>query len=95
MKMSIIKCLSLFVASGNGARCNQMRTVLRDTMMVKDLRTGLSKTHLHKHCKADPRYKEDHYRVGREIGRLVSTMLVGIDDSFYSPDENVPNTVAN
>jgi len=87
MNMSIIKVLSLFVASGNGDRCNQMRAALRHHLMVPDQKTGLTKIYLHKNCKTDPKYKDDHYRVGREIAKIISPLLNGIPAHFYSQDE--------
>lgn len=87
MNMSIIKSFSLFVASGNGDRCNTMISILRHNMIAIDQKTGLSVVHLHKNCKDDPKYKEDHVRISRNLGKLVVPMLRDIPEEFYTSGE--------
>lgn len=89
MKLSIIKCLSIFVVSDNSEKCNQMRSALHSNMISPDFITGLSKVHLHKNCKYDPSLKDHHQRISREVAKLVIPFMKGIPMHFYGPDKNV------
>lgn len=86
MGMSIVKSLSILVVSGHSDRCNLLRSALRDHLLQTDVETGLSKIHLHKNCKTDEKLKDHHYRVGREITKVLRPFLFGIPTHFYGPD---------
>lgn len=86
MGLSVIKSLSILVASGHGDRCNLLRSALRDHLLQVDEETGLMKIHLHKNCKSDEKLKDAHYRVGRELGKIIRPILSGIPTHFYGPD---------
>lgn len=89
MALSIVKSFSIMVASGQGQRCNNLRSALRSCLIVNDEITGLSKIFLHKNCKKDPKYKDDCFRVSKEVGRVVQDNLAGIPAYFYGPDKQI------
>lgn len=89
MGLSIVKSFSILVASGNGQKCNAMRAALRNCLISSDEETGLSKIHLHKNCKKDPKYKDDSLRVSKEVGVVVKEMLDGVPSFFFGPDKGV------
>lgn len=86
MRMTVIKCFSLFVASGNSHRCNEMRDMLRNNLMLVDTKTGRLKVDIYKNGKNDPSLKESHNKICREVGMLVTPMIQGIPHSFFGPD---------
>jgi hypothetical protein len=89
MGLSIIKSFSILVASGNGQKCNQMRSVLKECLLMEDSETGLSKIFLHKNCKKDPLLSEHCLRVSKEVGKVVKEVLLDIPDHFYGPDQKI------
>lgn len=89
VSMSVIKCFSLLVASNQSDRCNELKNKLRDSLLVKDETTGLSKVYLHKFGLQS--HREGHIRTGQEVAGVVFPMLKGIPDIFFGSDKQNQN----
>lgn len=84
MRLSLIKCFSILVVSGNGARCNEMRQKLHDTLFQVDAETGMSKLFLHKWGREE--HKDHFFRVGREVYRAITPLLSDVKPIFFGQD---------
>ena len=80
MRLTLVKCLSVLVASGHGERCNEMRARLKDILLLKDSKTGISKWRIHKFGKEDESIKYDYYRVGSEVYKNIVPLLRDIPE---------------
>lgn len=89
MGLSIVKSFSILVASGNGHKCNGMRSALQSNLIALDEQTGLSKVFLHKQGSKNTKYKEDCDRVSREVGQIVQEALTGVSAYFYGSDKKI------
>lgn len=74
---TLMKCFGALVASGNGSRCDNLRSLLRQNLLVIDRFTGQSKVWLHKFGRK--KYPNCH--------RLLRMELAEEIDSLY---EDVP-----
>jgi len=84
-RISLVKCVSILVASGYGDRCNVLCSRLRQQLLQTDPVTGLPKVYLHKYGKQ--KYAQDSVRISKEVGRVITPLLIGIPDIFYGPDK--------
>jgi len=50
---TLMKCFGALVASGNGNRCESLRSLLRSNLLIVDKHTGQSKVWLHKFGRKD------------------------------------------
>ena len=82
--LSVIKCMTILVASGNGIRCNDLKEVLRNHLLTRDEETGEMKVLVHKFGRYD--FKEDHERICREVGSIIFPIMKGINKHFYCSD---------
>lgn len=79
--MTLIKCFTVLVASGNGGRCTKLRNVIRNSLLLDDLETGESKLHIHKFGKNN---NSDAYnRVCNEVAINISPLLSDIKKHFF------------
>lgn len=86
MSMSIPKCFSVLVASGNGQVCNDLKSNLRTNFAIIDEKIGISKTLIHKEYRKNPEYKQDYDRVKMELAQLVEKYYTDIPVYFFGPD---------
>ncbi len=89
MGLSIVKSFGILVASGNGQKCNALKAALRSNLMGTDEKTGMSKIFLHKNCRKDSVYKDDHFRIAKEAGKIVQEVLSDIHPHFYVYDKKI------
>lgn len=89
MALSIIKTFSILVASGNGQKCNSLKSKLHHEILATDDETGMSKLYLHKFCRKAPGMAEHHRRIALEVGDIVKEALDGVPGYFYGPDLSV------
>lgn len=82
--LTIIGVMSMLVASGKGERCNDFRSQLRQTLLVTDEKTGLSKCKIHKYEKEN--MPKDYLRISREIWTILEPMMVDITDQAFGAD---------
>jgi len=82
--MSIIKCYSVLVASGQGQRCNELRSVLRKNLWEIDSATDKFKIAIWKYGKkSEP---EAHLRIANGVAVAINCLFNDIDDRFFSID---------
>lgn len=91
MKISLVKCLSILVASGNGSKCNDVCAELRSNMISRDQETGLSKVELFKSKSGS----EASARIRKEVARIVLPKLNGINDHYWGPDKSIDTSNSN
>lgn len=89
MGLSVIKCFSVLVSSGNGQKCNVLSSVLRDHLFDIDKETGATKIAIYK--TNNPKYVDDHRRIGSELSKVISPIINSIPDYFFGPDKNNVN----
>lgn len=89
--MSITKCFSILVASGNGQRCNDLRNILRENLYEIDPETNKFKIAIWKYGKeSEP---EAYVRISKDIAAVVGPLFVDIDDRFSSIDNPIQKRV--
>lgn len=82
--MSITKCFSVMVASGNGQRCNEFREALRANLYEIDPETNKYRIAIWKYGKqTEP---EAYLRISRDVAAIVGPLLRDIDDHYFSVD---------
>lgn len=82
--LDITKCFSILVASGNGSRCNELKSALRKELYLNDPETNKFKVVIMKHGKYS--MPDAHKRVARDIDETVSPFFKDIDNFFFSSD---------
>ncbi len=86
MSLSLVKCFSLLVASGNSEKCNDLHDKVRNSLLMKEENTGLSKAFLFKYGLKS--HREAHIQTGKEVAALAFPMIHGIPEIFFGPDRN-------
>jgi hypothetical protein len=82
--ISVGKCFSVLVASGNGQRCNDLRTELRNTLYEVDEQTDKYNLVIWKFGnKSNPKAFE---RVSKKVAKAISPFFSDIDDMYFSVD---------
>lgn len=82
--MSITKCFSILVASGNGQRCNELRNSLRANLYEVDKETKKFRIAIWKYGKqSEP---EAYLRISKDIATIIGPLFNDIDDYFFSVD---------
>lgn len=82
--MSVIRCFSVLVASGNGARCGKLRDSIRNELLISEPTTGQLKVTLHKFGKVSN--PELHFQISKDIARKISPIFADIDKHFFCQD---------
>lgn len=81
--MTVVKCFTVLVASGNGEKCIELRNALRDQLLVND-ETGESKLNIHKFGKLNnPAYK----RVCAEVAKRISPFFTDVNKYFFCSED--------
>lgn len=90
--MSIIKCFSILVASGNGQRCNDLRDSLRKELYEVDPETEKFKIAIWKYGKkSEP---DAYVRISKNIAVAIKSLFHDIDDHYFSIDNPVRKRVS-
>lgn len=85
--LNMMGVFSMLVASGNGDKCNELKTKLHTSILAIDPETGISKTRIHKYeAKSMP---EDYLRISKEIGRIISPLMESVPDHIYGAEGSV------
>ena len=85
--MSITKCFSVLVASGNGQRCNDLRDSLREHLYEVDPKTGKFRVAIWKYGKkSEP---EAYVRISKDVALVIGPLFNDISDHFFSIDNPV------
>ena len=82
--LTIPKCFSALIVSGNGQKCNDLRIKINQTLLQKDYTTGQLKVTLFKYHKED--YPEIVKSISKEIGKIIEESIVDIDVMYFGND---------
>lgn len=82
--LDITKFFSVLIASGNGARCNDLRALLRQELWQLDPVTGKYRVIISKHGKYSR--PEDHRRLGKYIAKKITPLFSDVNDYYFSVD---------
>ena len=82
--LTIPKCFSALVASGNGQKCNELRNKINSVLLQKDYSTGYLKVTLFKYHKED--YPEIVKSISKEVGRVIEGVVADVDDIYFGND---------
>ena len=82
--LDITKCFSILIASGNGDRCNSLKSALHNELYTTDPLTNKFKVVIMKHGKHS--MPEDHKRIAKSVSGIVSPFFKDIPDFFFSID---------
>lgn len=88
MKISLIKILSILVASERSDQCNKFIDSLREKTLTIDHKTGKSKAWLLKFGAVEPEYLEDAERIAEEVYRIAEPRLSGINSHYFDGSKN-------
>lgn len=89
--MTIIKCFSVLVASGNGSRCIDLRKSIHEHLLSIDEPTEELKVTVFKFGKK--KYPEDYKRISTELTKIVSPLYTDVSSKFFG-DDNPSKTAA-
>ena len=67
-----MKCFGALVASGNGSRCDDLKTILRSNLLMKDRFTGQSRVWLHKYGRSE--YPNVHKFLRMELAEEIDPL---------------------
>lgn len=83
--MTVVKCFTVLVASGNGQRCIELRNVVRNHLLVND-ETGDSKLNIHRFGKLNNpiAYK----RICTEIAQKILPLFSDVDEYFFCSEDD-------
>lgn len=81
--ITIAKCFSILVASGNGNRCDRLLNTIRDRLLNIDPDSGQLKVTVHKYGKRD---NKAYLSICQEVASSVQPMFLDIDDKFFCQD---------
>jgi len=85
--MTIVKCFSVLVASGNGQRCNELRKAVRESLLEVDEETDKFKVTIIKYGRQS--MPKAHERVATDLARDIGHLFTDISDHYYSVDSGV------
>lgn len=81
--LTVAQCFSTLIASGNGKRCNELRSILYSTLLSKD-EDGITKLDIFKDG-----FDKDHLKASKlssEIAYKIDHLYMDIDDYFFVND---------
>lgn len=83
--MTVVKCFTVLVASGNGKRCMELRDAIRNQLLVND-ESGDSKLNIHKFGRLNNpvAYK----RICAEMAQKISPILSDVDEYFFCSEDD-------
>lgn len=84
---TVSQFFSALVASGNGQRCNEFRSVLRDSLLAIDPETGRSKVYLFKYCKKQ--HPKIFSKICRDIAKNSNYIYQKIDPYYFENIDDV------
>ena len=81
---TLTQCFSALVASGNGQKCNEFRSIIRDRFLVIEENTGKHKSFIFKF--GYEQHPTIHKKLRMEVGKMISSIYDDIDPVFFGPD---------
>lgn len=90
--MTLIKCYSVLVASGNGYRCKDLRYIITDELNTQDEVTSKSKSQIFKYeKKSNPK---DFLRISNELTMRVASLFTDVSEHYFADDINKVNSTS-
>lgn len=90
--LTIPKCFSALVASGNGQKCSELRNKINTVLLQKDYSTGHLKVILFKYYKEE--YPEIVKSISKEVGKVIEGVVSDVDDIYFGNDLKKEKKVA-
>jgi hypothetical protein len=81
--LTVSKCFSTLIASGNGKRCSELRSILSDVLSSTD-ENGISKTLIFKSKSSNFKHKAS--KISSEIASKIDHLYFDIDDYYFVND---------
>lgn len=82
--LTLPKCFSALVASGNGQKCNELKVKVNSILLQKEYSTGYLKVILFKYHKEN--YPEIVKSISKEIGLVIEEIVSEVDDIYFGND---------
>ena len=82
--LTVIKCFTILVASGNGNKCCELRSRIRDQLSTIDRETGWTKVMIHKF--GQETYPGAYKRVCEEVAKSIRPIISNIDERYICSD---------
>jgi hypothetical protein len=82
--LTIPKCFSALVASGNGQKCNELKIKINSVLLQKDYTTGCLKVILFKYHKEE--YPEIVKSISKELSKVIEGVVSEVDDLYFGND---------
>ncbi len=81
--LTITRCFSTLIASGNGKRCKELSSILSNTLLSKD-EDGVLKSLIFK--SDHDKYKQKNSQISSEIALKINHLYDDIDDFYFVND---------
>jgi hypothetical protein len=82
--ITIPKCYSALVASGNGAKCNELKNKINSLLLQKEQNTGQLKVILFKFGKE--KHPEIVRKITKELKSTIENVVKDVDDLYFGND---------
>ena len=82
--LTIPKCYSALVASGNGAKCNELKTKINSILLQREYNTGELKVLLFKFGKE--KHPEIVRKIAKELKTCITEVVSNVDDVYFGND---------
>lgn len=82
--LTIPKCYSALVASGNGAKCDELKKKINSVLLQKESNTGELKVLLFKFGRE--KHPEIVRKIARELKLTITDVVSGVDNLYFGND---------
>lgn len=90
--LTIPKCYSALVASGNGAKCNELKNKINSILLTKENNTGLLKVIVFKYYKEQ--FPDIAKLISNELKKSINEVVNDIDDIYFGNDLSKRKTIS-
>lgn len=84
--MTLVKCYSVLVVSGNGGRCKDLKYIITDELNAPDDVTKKSKSHIFKYEKKSS--PKDFIRISNALTMRVAALFTDVNELYFADDIN-------
>jgi len=82
--LTIPKCYSALVASGNGAKCENLKRNIQNVLLKREDFTGMYKVELFKFYK--DQYPDIVREISKELKQSIEIVVKDVDDIYFGND---------
>ena len=90
--LTIPKCYSALVASGNGAKCNELKKKINSVLMNKENNTGLLKVTIFKYYKEE--FPDIAKLISHELKQTIDEVVCNVDNIYFGNDLNKRKSIS-